>query len=106
MKTLKFKHDFVKEIIEKRKTTTWRLFDDKNLQVNDEIGLIDALTRKVFGNAIIIDIQEKVINNLTEEELRNHQYNSKEDMIENHNKYYGNKVTLDTIVKIIEFKIK
>ncbi|MEX2090588.1 MAG: ASCH domain-containing protein [Candidatus Paceibacterota bacterium] len=104
-KPLKFKHELVKEILEERKTTTWRLFDDKNLGVNDEIELIDSENGATFGDAIITDIEEKLIKNLTEEELKNHGYNSREDMLESHKKYYGNKVSLETLVKIIKFKL-
>ena len=105
MKTIKFNHDFVKEILDGKKTTTWRLFDDKNLQTGDEIELIDAKTGIAFADATITDLQEKTIKDLTDEELKNHQYNSREEMIKSHRDYYGDKVNLDTIVKIIIFEL-
>ena len=105
MKPLKFKHEFVKEILECRKNTTWRLFDDKNLQINDEIELVDAENKENFGKARIIDIQEKSIKDLSVEELNNHQYDNMDKMIESHRKYYGGKVDLDTTVKIITFNL-
>ncbi len=105
MKTLKFKHDFVKEILEGRKTTTWRLFDDKDLQINDELELIDAENGEKFGKAKITSVVEKTIKDLTDEELKNHEYESRDKMIESHKKYYGDKVNLDTLVKIIKFKL-
>ena len=105
MKTLKFKHDFVKEILDGKKTTTWRLFDDKNLQVGDEIELIDAKTGIAFADATITSVVERKIKDLTDEELKNHQYNSREEMIQSHRNYYGDKVNLDTIVKIIIFEL-
>ncbi len=105
MKTLKFKHDFVKEILEGRKTTTWRLFDDKDLQVNDELELIDVEKGNGFSKAKITNIEEKIIKDLTDEELKNHEYESRDKMIESHKKYYGDKVNLDTTVKIITFKL-
>jgi hypothetical protein len=104
MKKLKFKHDFVKEILEGRKTTTWRLFDDKNLRVNDELNLVDAENGDMFGMAKITTVKEKKIKDLTNEELKNHEYESRDKMIESHKKYYGDKVDLDTVVKIITFK--
>lgn len=106
MKTLKFKHDFVKEILEGRKTSTWRLFDDKNLQNNDELQLIDAENGKKFAEVIITSNKEKTIKDLNEEELKNHSYNDTKDMMNSHKKYYGDKVSPDTIVKIIIFKLK
>lgn len=105
MKTLKFKHNFVKEILEGRKTTTWRLFDDKDLQINDELELIDSGNRGSFGKAKIIYVVEKTIQDLTDEELKNHEYENRDKMIESHRKYYGDKVNLDTVVKIITFKL-
>lgn len=105
MKTLKFRHDFVKEIIEGRKTTTWRLFDDKDLKTGDRLSLVDSQTGEVFAKAVIIDTQTKTIENLTDDELKNHGYNNRDDMITSHKGYYGDKVDLDTGVKIVEFKV-
>ena len=105
MKKLKFKHDFVKEILEGRKTTTWRLFDDKNLKINDELELVDADNGISFGKANITNIIEKPIQDLTLEELKNHEYDSRDKMIESHKKYYGDKVNPETLVKIITFEI-
>ncbi|MBI4158354.1 MAG: ASCH domain-containing protein [Candidatus Yanofskybacteria bacterium] len=105
MKTLKFKHDFVKEILAGRKNTTWRLFDDKDLQINDELDLIDSENGNGFGKAKITNVIERTIKNLTDEELKNHQYINKEAMLESHKKYYGDKVNLDTAVKIITFEL-
>lgn len=98
MKTLKFRHNFVQEILEGKNKTTWRLFDDKDLQVNDTIGLVDKEDNPVFGKAIITEIQEKKIKDLTGEDLKNHQYTNKEVMLESHRKYYGDKVDSNTIV--------
>ena len=105
MKSLKFKPDFVREILEGRKTTTWRLFDDKDLKINDELELIDAENGEKFSKAKTTSVVEKTIKDLTDEELKNHEYESRDKMIESHTKYYGDKVNLDTVVKIITFEI-
>lgn len=105
MKTLKFKHEFVKEILKGKKTTTWRLFDDKNLKNKDELGLIDRDSGESFGKAVIIDVQKKQIKDLIDNELRNHGYTSLGDMIDSHRVYYGPKVNLQSEVKIIKFKL-
>ena len=105
MKTLKFKHEFVKEMLEGRKTTTWRLFDDKDLQANDKLELIDRDTNESFGEATIAEIVERKIRELTSEELENHGYKSLNDMLNSHRGYYGDKVNLESIVKIITFKM-
>lgn len=49
MKTIKFRPALAKLIIEGKKTTTWRLFDDKNLQVGDVVELVNWETKEVFG---------------------------------------------------------
>lgn len=105
MKSLKFKHDFVKEILEGRKTATWRLFDDKDLQKNDELELIDRDSNESFGKVVITKVVEKKIKELSEEELTNHDYNTLEDMLNSHRGYYGDKVNLESVVKIITFKL-
>ena len=105
MKTLKFKHEFVKEILKGKKTTTWRLFDDKNLKNKDELDLIDRESGESFGKAVIIDIQKKKIKELTDQELKNHGYTSLGDMLDSHRVYYGAKVNLQSEVKIITFKL-
>lgn len=105
MKPLKFKHEFVKEILNGKKTSTWRLFDDKNLKKKDELNLIDRESGQSFGKAVIIDIQKKKIKELTDQELKNHGYTSLGDMVDSHRVYYGSKVSIETEVKIIEFKL-
>jgi len=105
MKTLKFKHEFVKEILKGKKTSTWRLFDDKNLRNKDKLELIDQDSGKTFGEAVITDIQKKKIKELTDNELKNHGYTSLGDMIDSHRVYYGSKVNLQTEVKIVNFKL-
>lgn len=106
MKPLKFRPNLVKEILEGRKTTTWRLFDDKDLQVGDELELINSETGESFGRATITHMLEKKIKDLSDDELKNHGYENQEKMIEIHKGYYGDKVDLDTIVKIVRFKIQ
>ncbi len=105
MKPLKFKHEFVKEILKSKKTTIWRLFDDKNLRKGDELDLIDRDSEESFGKAKILDVEKKKIKELTDFELKNHDYTSLGDMIDSHRVYYGSKVNLQTEVKIIKFKL-
>ncbi len=105
MKPLKFRPYLVKEILEGRKTVTWRLFDDKDLKVGDELELINYETGEKFGNVVIVGVEEKKIKDLSETELKNHGYKNLEKMIETHKNYYGDKVDSDTMVKIIKFKL-
>lgn len=106
MKTLKFDHVLVKEILEGRKTATWRLFDDKDLKIGDELELIDSDTKEKFADAKIVKIREKRLGEIEEKDFAGHEkFASKGEMLATYQKYYGDKVNWDTIVKIIEFKL-
>lgn len=104
MKTLKFKSYLAQRILSGEKTGTWRLFDDKDLQVGDELEFFDSETKEKFGNAKIITLVEKTLGTLTDEDWKGHErYGSEEAMYEHFKAYYGDKVGLDTPLKIIHF---
>lgn len=105
MKTLKFKHHFAEQILKGTKTSTWRFFDDKDLQTGDQLELMDSESGEIFAHAEIISSQEKKAKDFTIEELNSHGYKSLEDKLKSHREYYGNRVTADTMVKVIEFKL-
>ena len=106
MKRLKFHHKFVDKILSRAKISTMRLFDDKNLQVGDQLELVDSSTGNVFACAEILELREKLVKQLSPEELAAHNYENVEAMIESHRGYYGDKVSRDTVTKIITFKLK
>lgn len=106
MKTLKFRHHLAEKILQGKKTVTWRLFDDKNLKVDDRVELLYCETKEKFANAKIINIREKKLGEIEEKDFEGHEkFGSREEMLETYRKYYGNRVDLDTIVKIIEFNL-
>lgn len=106
MKILKFRPHLVKEILEGRKTMTWRLFDDKDLQVGDKLEFLNAETKEKFAEAEITDIKEKKLEEIKDSNYEGHErYDSQEEMIKHYKNYYGDKVNLDSVVKIIGFKI-
>jgi|SRR3989344_6595679 len=106
MKTLKFRSNLIKPILEGVKTSTWRLFDDKNLSKEDKISLIDWKTKIEFKKAIITEVIERSFDELTPEDLKGHEkYNSKEDMYKGYEEYYNKPVNENTKVKIIRFKL-
>ncbi len=49
MKTLKFAPELCEQIITGTKTSTWRLFDDKDLTVGDELQFINKESGICFG---------------------------------------------------------
>jgi ribonuclease HI len=111
MKTLKFNHKDAQQVLEGQKTTTWRLYDDKDLSVNDEIKFIDKLepgnpqTWKVIGKALVTEVREKKLKYVTKGDMEGHAVFSSPDEVLNYYKdIYGERVTPDTIVKIVFFK--
>jgi len=106
MKTLKFASPLVPKILSGEKTSTWRLFDDKNLQKGDELIFIEKETGKEFIKAIIISVSEQKFNDLTDIDLQGHErFESDEKMYEAYKKYYKLEVTPDTVLKVIHFQL-
>jgi ribonuclease HI len=110
MKTLKFDHAISKAISKGEKTSTWRMYDDKDLSVNDTFSVIDKVnpndpsTWRVAGNATITQIVEKNLGSITKEDMEGHEeFASTEEMLAKYQNYYGGRVTLDTPIKMISF---
>lgn len=102
MKTLKFRSSLADLILKEKKTKTWRLFDDKNLSLGDKIQLIRWETDEPFGQAIIEEVVEKKMGDLTTEDKEGHEkFSSDKEMYKNYSKYYGKPINKDTLVKII-----
>ena len=106
MKTLKFSSDLVLLVLSGEKTSTWRLFDDKNLQVGDLLRLVDSATKDEFAKAQIVSIREKALGKINDEDFLGHErFENKEKMLDAYRSYYGDAVNENTIVKMINFKI-
>lgn len=110
MKKLKLDHDVASLVLAGKVSNTWRLYDDKNLVVNDEVVLIDKVQAdqpqswKVIGVARINRIIEKRMAAITDEDyegLRPH--TSLAERLQAYRAYYGDRVTADTPVKIVYF---
>jgi ribonuclease HI len=111
MKTLKFDHDFAQQIAAGNKTSTWRLYDDKDLSVNDTIKIIDKVNPdslsswEVIGQGKVSQIIEKKLGDVTDQDMAGHEpFSSKEEMLDTYRQRYGDRVTLDTPVKIVYFE--
>jgi hypothetical protein len=106
MKTLKFAEHLVPLVLSGEKTSTWRLFDDKDLQVGDTIILINKVTGENFSKAEIVKVEEKALGHIVDEDFDGHEkFESTEAMFEAYRTYYGDRVTPETIVKMIDFKL-
>ena len=106
MKTLKFRDYLVPLVLSGEKTSTWRLFDDKDLQTGDELLFVNKETGKSFAQAIILFTKEKNLGELVDSDFEGYEkFESKEKMYEAYRMYYGDRVTPETVVKIIKFKL-
>lgn len=107
MKTLKFRDHLVPLVLSGEKNSTWRLFDDKNLSVGDEILLQEFEKDEPFAKGVITKTTEKRFGDLTDDDKRGHEtYANDEEMYRTYTGYYKTSVTRDTTVKIIWFSLK
>jgi ribonuclease HI len=112
MKTLKLEHKLANLVRNGSKTSTWRLYDDKDISVNDEIELIDKVdpgnpsTWRSVGVARIDMINEKRLGEITKQDFVGHEsFPSRQEMLKTYQHYYGPQVTFETPVKIIHFTL-
>jgi len=107
MKSLKFTPELVSKIISGEKTSTWRLFDDKDLKVNDSLLFLNKANGEQFGTAVITSIKIKTLGTLSEEDWEGHErFASEDEMYNTYRKYYGDKVGPNSEVKILKFQFK
>lgn len=113
MKTLKLDHELAQQVASGEKTSTWRINDEKDISVNDEVQLIDKVdprnrsTWRPIGIAAVDKVMQKRIGELTIEDMEGHaEYQSTEDLLEELRGYYGSEVTEQTAVKLIHFTFK
>ena len=107
MKVLKFQADLVPLVLSGQKTSTWRLFDDKNLTVGDEIELREFGVDSSFARAVIERVVEKPFGKLTTDDKKGHEgYTNDRQMYETYTKYYKTPVGPHTTVKIVWFSLK
>jgi len=110
MKTLKFNHEQSGLIRQGKKTATWRVNDEKNLSVDDEVMIIDKVDKKdvntwrVIGSARVTEILAKHLGDIHNDELGgDEEFVSKEEMVKTFRQYYGNDINEHTPVKIVHF---
>jgi ribonuclease HI len=112
MKRLKFNHGLAELIRAGKKTSTFRMYDDKDLSVNDEIELIDKVDAKSpatwvsIGHARIDSVIEKRLGNINDDDLKRYEaFASRDDMLKTYRQYYGDQITFDMPVKVIQFSL-
>lgn len=110
MKTLKLDHELAQAVLSGKKTSTWRVNDDKDLHVNDEVTLIDKVdptdpaSWRAIGTAKISNILEKRIGEIQQADMAGHEtYESTDALVKTYQGYYGPQVGVDTPMKMIRF---
>jgi len=64
MKSIKFRSRLADLIISGTKTATWRLMDDKDLQIGDAISFVNWETGEEFGTGEITHLKIKTLDTL------------------------------------------
>ncbi len=105
MKTLKFRKKLSELILAGNKTTTWRLFDDKDLSIGDQVSFVVWESGQEFARVEIIFVKETIFGALTEIDWDGHEkFSSDDEMYKTYEKYYNRKVDKNSPVKIIKFR--
>jgi hypothetical protein len=105
MKMIKFSEPLPQLILDGKKWTTWRIGDEKNIAVGDEISLCDGKETE-FAKAKVLWTREKEFGRLTKEDREGHEpFSSDSEMYETYSRYYRIIVTPKTRVKVVKFKL-
>jgi hypothetical protein len=104
MKTLKFTPELCDKILSGEKTATWRLFDDKSLEVGDHINFVAKETGQLFGDGTILKLKVTTFENLVPDDWVGHEtYTSAEEIYTTYRGYYGSDVSRASELKIVTF---
>jgi hypothetical protein len=107
MKTLKLKPWMISDLLQGKKTKTWRMFDEKNLSTGDEIQFINADTDEPIAIAVVTEVKEKKFGDIVDADFDGHNpYPSRENMLETYRGYYGERVNWSTLIKMLTFEVK
>jgi hypothetical protein len=105
MKVLRFSEPLPKLILNDKKTTTWRINDDKNIQKDDKLSFCFVDGRE-FARAVVLFVAEKRFQDIDEQDREGHEkFDSDKEMYLTYSRYYGFQVTPETRAKIIKFKL-
>lgn len=110
MKKLKLNHRIAQEVLRGERASTWRLYDDKHITVDDEVAILDKVDEsrpaswRIIGTARITRVVEKRLADIGEGDYQaSDRYDDQQLLLREFRGYYGDRVTLDTPVKVIDF---
>ena len=101
IKKLIFKQEYCQDILEGKKRSTIRL--TSSLKKGDIVEVRAGWIK--IGTAIIEDVKDKEVRELTDEDAKLDGFNSKDELIKALRRIYGKKVSDDTKVKLIKFRL-
>ena len=97
-KILRFEEKLVHLVLSGKKTSTWRLFDDKNLGIGDELILQNKDTKENFAKATITGVKDS--------DFAGHEtYANTDEMYKAYRSYYGDNVGPSSVIKMIDFRL-
>jgi ribonuclease HI len=112
IKTLKLDHKLAQQVAQGVKTSTWRIYDDKNISVNDHIEFIDKrvsddpTTWTPIARARVTRVIEKRLGDINNNDFDGHaRYSSPLEMLKHFQHFYGPEVQLTTPIKLISFEL-
>ncbi|MBU1133255.1 ASCH domain-containing protein [Patescibacteria group bacterium] len=104
-KRLRFSDPLPELVLKGEKDITWRINDDKDLSVGDELSLC-RMDNIEYAKAEITWIKETTFGALTKEDKEGHEkFNSEQELYATYSKYYSTKVTPETPLKVIKFRL-
>lgn len=105
MKTLKFMPELCEMILKGTKTSTWRPFDDKDIQTGETIHFINKHNGEKFGEGKITEVKITTFGKLTDEDWVGHEgYSSEVEMYSTYAGYFPDKtINQNTELKIVRF---
>lgn len=107
VKRLKFVSELVPLVLNRTKYATWRINDDKDLQVGDVVEFFELGKEVPFAEVKINRILEKEFGLLTKDDKKGHEsYESETEMFDTFSRYYNVNVTSKTMVKICWFELQ
>lgn len=105
MKCLKFQDPLPEMVLSGEKNTTWRINDEKEIEVNDRLSL-RRVSGEEFARARVLWTKMTTFDRLSEEDRRGHEsFDSEKEMLETYSEYYNMDVSGDTEVKVISFEL-
>jgi ribonuclease HI len=110
MKQLKFEHNFAQAIKEGEKTATFRVNDDKDLRIGDQIELVDKVdanhpkTWNITGILKIEKIDNVPLKELSKDQLSQAEsFDNLDEMLQTFRRFYGEHISMDTLVIVLHF---